>query len=345
MTNPLLTIGVFAKATGLTPSSLRYYDEVGLLSPADVDAVTGYRYYTPDLVRRARLIARMREAGLPIETMRTVLDASTEAAGEALRAFVAEQAQRTARIESTVGEILAAAAGQWSAGSPISVRVDGTELAAAIRQVQVAADSDPSSALSSVLLDYASGALDVMATNRYWLAARTIPLAGAEGAGRAVLGPADAAKLADRLENEREITLVLRSDGLTAAGDDFAVRDVAFPDHRAVVDGVEPPHTRALVGRLELLAAVESGGRAELDVCVAAGSVEVVADGMANRVDAAVTGTGVTVRLGSALLRRALTAAVGPQVAVAASAPNRPISIGSPYQRGFLALVMPIRQA
>ena len=41
MTDPLLTIGAFARATGLTPTTLRHYDEVGLLPPADVDAATG----------------------------------------------------------------------------------------------------------------------------------------------------------------------------------------------------------------------------------------------------------------------------------------------------------------
>ncbi|MGH3741004.1 MAG: MerR family DNA-binding transcriptional regulator, partial [Micromonosporaceae bacterium] len=47
MTAPLLTISAFARAVHLTPSALRYYHEAGLLPPAEVDARTGYRYYTP----------------------------------------------------------------------------------------------------------------------------------------------------------------------------------------------------------------------------------------------------------------------------------------------------------
>ncbi|WJJ11434.1 MerR family DNA-binding transcriptional regulator [Prescottella equi] len=42
----LVTIGVFARACGLTPSALRFYDDSGLLSPAHIDPVTGYRYYS-----------------------------------------------------------------------------------------------------------------------------------------------------------------------------------------------------------------------------------------------------------------------------------------------------------
>jgi DNA-binding transcriptional MerR regulator len=59
MTRPLLTISAFARAVDLAPSTLRYYDECGLLPPTEVDARTGYRYYTPDLARRAHLVRRL----------------------------------------------------------------------------------------------------------------------------------------------------------------------------------------------------------------------------------------------------------------------------------------------
>ena len=60
----MLTIGEFAQATGLTAKALRLYDELGLLAPADVDERTGYRRYAPDQVDRARLVARLRSAGV-----------------------------------------------------------------------------------------------------------------------------------------------------------------------------------------------------------------------------------------------------------------------------------------
>jgi protein phosphatase len=44
----LLTIGTFAKASRLSPKALRLYDELGLLTPARVDPVTGYRLYAPE---------------------------------------------------------------------------------------------------------------------------------------------------------------------------------------------------------------------------------------------------------------------------------------------------------
>jgi len=63
----LLSIGRFARATGLSIGALRHYDEVGLLSPASVDPDTGYRYYRADQMDTARIIGTLREleVGLP----------------------------------------------------------------------------------------------------------------------------------------------------------------------------------------------------------------------------------------------------------------------------------------
>ena len=40
----MLTIGAFARASRLSPKALRLYDELGLLRPASVDPVSGYRH-------------------------------------------------------------------------------------------------------------------------------------------------------------------------------------------------------------------------------------------------------------------------------------------------------------
>lgn len=82
----MLTIGEFAQATGLTAKALRLYDDLGLLAPADVDERTGYRRYTPDQVDRARLVARLRSAGVPLRRIATIvgLDDREAAAAELL---------------------------------------------------------------------------------------------------------------------------------------------------------------------------------------------------------------------------------------------------------------------
>lgn len=69
----LLTIGRFARLTGLSTHALRHYDEVGLLSPAVVDQRSRYRRYRREQAGQARLIATLRWADLPIEEIRSVL--------------------------------------------------------------------------------------------------------------------------------------------------------------------------------------------------------------------------------------------------------------------------------
>ena len=41
----LISIGRFARPSGLSIGALRHYDELDLLRPADVDRFTGYRRY------------------------------------------------------------------------------------------------------------------------------------------------------------------------------------------------------------------------------------------------------------------------------------------------------------
>jgi DNA-binding transcriptional MerR regulator len=79
----MLTIGEFAQATGLTAKALRLYDDLGLLLPAQVDARNGYRYYEPQQVEAARLVARLRSAGVPLIRIAAIVGAATPEAAAA----------------------------------------------------------------------------------------------------------------------------------------------------------------------------------------------------------------------------------------------------------------------
>ncbi|GAB2572306.1 hypothetical protein Aab01nite_03360 [Paractinoplanes abujensis] len=83
----LLTIGAFARATGLTAKALRLYDESGLLTPAAVDAESGYRYYAEAQLAHARLIGRLRGIGMPLTEIRSVCSLPAPQAAEAVAAF------------------------------------------------------------------------------------------------------------------------------------------------------------------------------------------------------------------------------------------------------------------
>jgi PPM family protein phosphatase len=69
----LMPIGEFASASRLSQKALRLYSENGLLPPAWVDPDSGYRYYTPDQLREATLIAFLRRAAMPLGEIRSFL--------------------------------------------------------------------------------------------------------------------------------------------------------------------------------------------------------------------------------------------------------------------------------
>lgn len=102
----LLTIGRFARISGLTAHTLRHYDEVGLLTPAAVDPQTGYRRYRRDQVRDARVIQALRQVDLPIEEIRQVLsDPQGPILQEILRAHRDRLHAQQKRVSDAVAQV------------------------------------------------------------------------------------------------------------------------------------------------------------------------------------------------------------------------------------------------
>lgn len=74
MKQDLLSIGRMADINHTTVPALRLYDQMGLLKPAYVDEMTGYRYY--DIRQNARLdmIQYMKELGMELKEIKAILD-------------------------------------------------------------------------------------------------------------------------------------------------------------------------------------------------------------------------------------------------------------------------------
>ncbi|WP_020617454.1 MerR family transcriptional regulator [Paenibacillus daejeonensis] len=69
----MFKIGAFAKLSGVTVKTLRHYDEIGLLKPAQVDEESGYRLYSAEQLLTIRRIAGFKEQGLTLEMIRPLL--------------------------------------------------------------------------------------------------------------------------------------------------------------------------------------------------------------------------------------------------------------------------------
>ncbi|MFF9574937.1 MerR family transcriptional regulator [Streptomyces rubiginosohelvolus] len=92
----LVTIGEFARLSRLSAKALRRYDELGLLRPALVDPVNGYRYYDPAQVEGARLVAWLRRIGMPLNRIGRVVALDAGAAAVEIRAYWARVEAETA---------------------------------------------------------------------------------------------------------------------------------------------------------------------------------------------------------------------------------------------------------
>src|SRR5918997_1538144 len=93
-----LTIGELSRASGLSLKALRLYDGRGLLRPAHVDVLTGYRRYAAGQVERARLIALLRRVDMPLAEIEALLaDEPRDRAGRLTSWWASRQAEAVQR--------------------------------------------------------------------------------------------------------------------------------------------------------------------------------------------------------------------------------------------------------
>jgi DNA-binding transcriptional MerR regulator len=72
----MLKIRDFARLAEVSMTTLRYYDEIGLLKPIHVDPETGYRFYTIDQLPYLHRILAFKELGLGLTQIAEILDES-----------------------------------------------------------------------------------------------------------------------------------------------------------------------------------------------------------------------------------------------------------------------------
>lgn len=62
----LYKIGEFSKLTNVPIKTLRYYDEINLFKPQEIDLFSGYRYYSKeqieDLIKKIRIICLLKSS-------------------------------------------------------------------------------------------------------------------------------------------------------------------------------------------------------------------------------------------------------------------------------------------
>lgn len=66
----LYKIGDFSDKCGVSVKTLRYYDEIGLFKPIEIDLFTGYRYYSDEQLDDIDLILKLKEASFSLEEIK-----------------------------------------------------------------------------------------------------------------------------------------------------------------------------------------------------------------------------------------------------------------------------------
>lgn len=70
----MFTVGEFATLARVSKRLLRYYDEIGLLKPAQIDTASGYRYYSAAQMLTLNRILVLKELGLSLDQIHRLLN-------------------------------------------------------------------------------------------------------------------------------------------------------------------------------------------------------------------------------------------------------------------------------
>ena len=103
----MIRIGDFSKLSRVSVKTLRFYDEMGLLKPIEVDRFTGYRYYEFDQLATLYRILALKDLGFSLEEIGRFLDSdlSTEQMRGMLKLRQAEIRQRVEEAAETLERV------------------------------------------------------------------------------------------------------------------------------------------------------------------------------------------------------------------------------------------------
>ena len=354
-------IGEMARDSGLSPSALRFYDRAGVLVPARVEPVSGYRWYSGEQLGEARLLARLRQVGMPLPDVRLVLAGWSGADAGLVHTLLAAHLRRLetglsdARRElSMIRTLLYHQEKPMSATLTASARltVSGPELGAALDAVRFAISQDPElPMLRGVLFDLEDDALHVVSTDRYRMA---VARAGTTGTLEERMQAIVPAPLVDAmralLSGEGSAQLIVEAGTVTLETGTGRTSgpciDHEFPDYRRLVrlpEGRRVPVevaalreavTRGPVRRNEVREPDDTAYEISVLVVTPDGEVRVVEDPADGQNHIAVN---------RAFLLDALTAGTCDRLLLEVAGPVAPLAIRRPDTGHSFSLLMPVR--
>jgi DNA-binding transcriptional MerR regulator len=71
----MLSIGEFSNICKVSTKTLRYYAEIGLILPDEINPENGYRYYSIEQLETMLFINRLKSYNFSLEEIKTILEA------------------------------------------------------------------------------------------------------------------------------------------------------------------------------------------------------------------------------------------------------------------------------
>ena len=107
-----MQIKEFAVLTGVSVRTLHYYDETGLLKPAEVDRYSGYRFYDENSLLRMQEILFYRELDFSLKSIKEILSSPEYNKNEALQQQKELLILKKERLERLISAIDSAVKGE-----------------------------------------------------------------------------------------------------------------------------------------------------------------------------------------------------------------------------------------
>lgn len=100
----MLKISQFARFGMVSVKALRFYDELGLLRPAQIDEETGYRNYRVEQLKRLNQILALKDLGFSLEQVKSILE--TGLGSDQIRLLLAQKQAELEEEFAMIGDRL-----------------------------------------------------------------------------------------------------------------------------------------------------------------------------------------------------------------------------------------------
>ena len=116
-----MRIAEVAQRTGVPATTLRYYEEIGLLAPAGRSG-NGYREYADRDLERLAFITRAKQLDISLDELRELVGVWDDDCGQVHHRMTAVVASRVAQTQARIGELVALTAQLQAAAARLASR-------------------------------------------------------------------------------------------------------------------------------------------------------------------------------------------------------------------------------